>query len=62
MAQSVRTTKAGSQGMGPGLVGLQLKNILSGGLFTTSRNWQQGPKVSKHQNTEDERINDLALG
>lgn len=51
----MRTTKAGSQGMGPGLVGLQLKNILSGGLFTTSRNWQQGPKVSKHQNTEDER-------
>ena len=41
--------------MGPGLVGLQLKNILSGRLFTTFGNWQQGPKVSKYQNTEAKR-------
>ena len=41
--------------MGPGLVGLQLRNILSGRLFTTFRNWQQVSKVSKHQNTEDKR-------
>lgn len=41
--------------MGPELVGLQLKSILSGGLFTIFRNWQQGRKVSKPQDTENKR-------